>query len=222
MSLSNNGTNGNFLQATASLPVLTGDFSYTVWAAQSGAGGGGTFVSFEDAGGAFFLQDGATGGNSPLYESNVFTTAFPGGNFVNNVWNFYAVVHTSAAGGNTVLYRGTNGAALSTTALGAEAITGVPTTVTLFNEQANDEGILGDLLDFKVWSAALSAREVTNQYLSIFPKSRVGALERWIPMVDSGNGGEAYAGRGKNMTLTGALPVAHSMPPVPWAIPMVQ
>lgn len=214
------GTNGNYLKATSSLPALTGSWSVCFWMAQSLQGGiVGTAFSFESNGAVDFIQFdlNANSRQEQYTASSGNTQNFPGGNFTDAAWVFYAAVHTTSPTNTTALYRGANGGALSTSSF-AETLSFTPTSLTLFNENGNDEPISGNILGFMFWnSKALTTREITNQYLTMQPRVQLASLERWISIIDNTNPGEAYIGSGKNLTKTGTLTSQATMPSIPYA-----
>lgn len=219
MSSSVNGTNGNYLKATSSLPALQNNWSFCIWCAQTQPAAFAVGVSLETAGAGNFTQFYAGNNNrQESYTSDAgVDTNFPGGLFTNGEWNFYCASHTQ--GTNTILYRGVNGAALSTTTISGDSHNWVAESLTLFNENANDEPLNGNVLNFIFWTGvALSAREVANQYLSMRPIVRVSSIERWVPVIDNGNPGQAYMGLSKNLTKTGTLSASRSMPSIPYGV----
>lgn len=220
MSVSIAATNGNFLKGTTNMPALTGSWTVAVWSALTLSGTIGDMISIENAGPTQFIQFLTNGTRAPQFLDTAIATAFPGGNFTDGAWNFYAAARTS--GTNTVvLSRGANGAALSTKSVGSDTTSFTPTAALMFNENGNDEPINGNILGFMIWTAALTAREIANQYLSLTPVSRLDALNRWIPAVDSTTPGTAYFGRNSTLTKTGTLTASHKMPSVPWYQPQL-
>lgn len=216
MSCSVNGTNGNFLSGNTSLPSVNSDFSCCLWGALTLKAGFATFLSLENGSGGGFQFYVDTSTRTPHYATLVNDVHFPGGDFTDGQWNWYGMSH-STGGATTTLYRSVNGGAISSSSF-AETIPAVTLNkLVLYNEGANDEPTNGNLFGFKIWTAALSAREISSEMACHVPRHQLSSVNRYIPILNTANAGEAYVGRGLSLTKTGTLTDSRKMPPVPWS-----
>jgi hypothetical protein len=132
-----------------------------------------------------------------------------------NTWYWTGIVYET--GVNAEFYTGLGGALTHTT--GAVSGGGYPATaMTLFDENAADQNLNGELCAFKAWTGRLSSDEMTYEYLKGNPQRALN-LDVFLP---STNGVAAWqgidmSGQGHNFTKTGTISTARTMPPITWS-----
>lgn len=221
MSISNNKTNGNYLQ-NAGIAITTGAWSISCWFVPTSAAAGGEFEGIWFIDNAVNNFTGAdvenVGGTSHLVVYNFLTFSADLGAVTLNTPYFLAMTSGgSAAGGSVISYHGTGGTLTKTTltATGAIALSG---GLTIFNEQANDEPFGGAIHAFKCWKAQLTDIEIANEYRQARPV-RTANLFCFYPMLNSGQQGVDWSGLGNAATQTGTLPSSSLVAPVTWKTP---
>ncbi len=227
MSTGGNGTLGNYLNTTTNVGSFDADYTCCWWmqpssTAPSQGDGFQVVCTFGDSPGAacteFYLNQAPSFRQPRLIV--VADTVIGGGVVSATAMTFFALVHT-AGGASTTVYRGAGNTALTTTVIGGATPT-VPTqALQLFNEMGVvNEPLNGDLIGFRAWSVALTAAEVQIEYQGgMKPKTQLGALARFHPLLNATDCILDWSGHGFNFTLTGALSTKTTAPPVSWGAP---
>ncbi len=132
-----------------------------------------------------------------------------------NTWCWAGVIYEPGVSSES--YTGIGGALTHTTSSGTAGAYG-GTVMTLFDEQASDQNMNGQLCAFKVWTARLSADELSYEYRKANPQ-RALSLNFFLPQTNgvTAQQGIDMSGQGHNFTLNGAIATARAMPPITWS-----
>jgi len=130
------------------------------------------------------------------------------------VWYWAAVV-----GGTVTTSRGYARAGLGSIAAVAGPVGGGFSSprMTVYNDDANDQQLGGQLVSYKLWTAELSLKELMAESLLGLPK-RTQDLYTFLPLIGGGTGaGIDQNGNGNDFALTGAIASSRLMPPICWS-----
>lgn len=220
--ISNNG-GANALFSVTDNGAFNGDYTVECWLRPSTDVGG--FMGFWAASNAAstlteecFLEGATTTGFWDNMTSGVFIdTAWPGAVVSRTNATFWAITHSVAAGQST-MYRGNGNAALSSTTFADVQATTIANIIIL-NFFSTAEGVNGDMGSWVLRDAALTQREVENDYQRLRPWSRMSSVRRFHPLLNVATETVDWSGNAFSLTLFGTLLEGTRFPPVPWSPP---
>lgn len=88
--------------------------------------------------------------------------------------------------------------------------------MTIFNEDANDQNLNGQLAAFKIWTGRLSVDQLYYESLIGMPKFTT-SLYAYLPLHSGGSSaGVDLSGNGNAWTVTGTISSSRQSPPISW------
>lgn len=221
----NNG-GANALFDTANVGAFNGDYTVECWLRPDVDVG--PFMGFWAAGDATltgteecFLEGASGNGFWNNSTAGSTDTQWPGAAGIDRTKaTFWALSHTVAAGQST-MYRGDNGGALaSVTFADVQAVT--MANMIILNFFSTAEGVNGDMGSWVLRNAALTQREIENDYQRLRPWSRMSSVQRFHPLLNVSGQLLDWSGNGFALTLFGGpFTEGVKFPPVPWSPPAV-
>lgn len=202
--------NGNYLRRTTS---FSGAITVSCWVRFTSVAAGLTSV---------WSQDNNADFNPSLYRDTTnlrFVTSGLADDVILSglaTTNWYWVGIVYEPGVNTNWYTRTN---LGNIASGASTQSGGgygSTRMTIFNEDANDQALNGQIAAFKVWTGRLSVDQLYYESLIAMPKFTTN-LYAYLPLHSGGaSAGVDLSGNGNAWTVTGTIASSRLSPPIAW------
>lgn len=225
--ISNNGTGPNALFDTANLGAFNGDYTVEFWTVIGAPTGGfECFWCVADATNALSLECFLAGdGISPFFDnatSGVFIdTAWPGGVVAAGQRIFWAISHTAGGTNQSTMYKGVGNGALASTTFADAQVTTIVNGI-LFDFFSLAEPLNANMASWCLRNAALTQREIENDYQRLRPWSRMSSVQRFHPLFNVADAVVDWSGNEFNWTtFGGALQAGTAFAPVPWSPPAV-
>lgn len=186
--------------------------------------GGNFFTGWDHGGSTFVPQFYFDGSGDPDYGG--LTLAINGTGTASD--KLINVTHSPTAGawyGHATVLNGTGNVANAYWNVDGGAISSGATTANfagfgganfnLFDENADDQTLNGQLCGVRVWTAALTRAEIEWELRRISPR-RLANLYAFLPLLNGTSPEKDKSGAANDFTAAGTLTTNGSMPPVPW------